>query len=244
MRRIYTYVLLAWAATLSAGAETLVTTDGSEIQTRGPWQQKGKMVVFTDPNGQLSALRAEDIDFEATQRRATAPVSAPTVAMPTDEKPVAKIIITDADVAHVAPSELPADPADDSTGDPDADTSTAAPPGGTDGADTSASQVRVIAWDQEDPADGEGRVIFGTLRNDGNTFATGIELEIAVYEDEGALAGTQSITPVKTSLRPGESTTFRAQFNEVFAVGATRMTVSSVELEVGSTEGAPERPTG
>jgi hypothetical protein len=231
MRRILTYVVLAWAATLSAGAEILVTTDGSEIEIRGPWQQKGKMVVFTLANGQLSALRAADVDFEATARRAATTTTI--VAEPVAEKPAARIVITDADVAHVAPE--PATPVD-SGGDADADTATADGSDTADSATAPTSQVRVIAWDQEDPADGEGRLIFGTLRNDGNTFATGIKLEIAVYEDAGALAGTQSVEPVKTSLRPGESTTFRAQFREVFTVGATRMTVSSLALEVGGAE--------
>ncbi len=240
MRRIYIYVVLAWAGTLAAGADVLVTTDGSEIQTKGPWQQKGKMVVFTLANGQLSALRAEDVDFDATHRRAAAPAAATSAAPPAAaERPKARIVITDGDVARGVPeAPPPANPQDGdaaATAEPDA-------AGEADRPAASASRVRVIAWDQEDPADGEGRVIFGTLRNDGNSFATGIELEIVVFADEGALAGTQSVEPVKTSLRPGESTTFRAQFRDVYSIGATRMTVNSLELEVGAAQDAPTDP--
>ena len=48
---------------------------------------------------------------------------------------------------------------------------------------------------------------------------------------------------VRTSLRPGESTTFSTQFADVYVVGATQMLVTSLELEIGSEDasagGAP-----
>ncbi|MDH3402258.1 MAG: FxLYD domain-containing protein [Acidobacteriota bacterium] len=233
MRRIYPYVLLAWAAALTAGAEILVTVDGTEIATRGPWQRQGKMVVFTLANGQLSALRSEDVDFEATERRnAPAPGVGSGTTAPAAPRPTAKIVITDADVAHVEPAPDPA--LDEPTGDAEEDEAGAAA-----GA-PAASPVRVIAWDEEDPEDGDGRVVFGTLRNDGNSFAAGISLEISVFADGGALAGTQTVTPATTSLRPGESTTFRAQFRDVFTIAATRMVVRSLDLDVGGPEERPE----
>jgi hypothetical protein len=44
---------------------------------------------------------------------------------------------------------------------------------------------------------------------------------------------------VLDALRPGESTTFSVLFPDVYAVGATRMQVSSVDLDIG--EGGVER---
>ena len=64
------------------------------------------------------------------------------------------------------------------------------------------------------------------------------QVERIAVADE-TLARVQIISPKElliTGLRPGESTTFRAQFRDVFDVGATRMLVSSLDLDVG--EGA------
>ncbi|MCZ6507599.1 MAG: FxLYD domain-containing protein [Acidobacteria bacterium] len=214
------FALLAIVTASSAGADVLVTTDGSVVETKGPWQQRGRMVVFTLANGQLSALRAEDVDFAATTRwrEALAATAAP---LPEDaaSAPIARIVITDADVAHARPV-IEAPDTDDVAND---DAEATAP---------AKSSVRVTAWDEEEPADGRGRRIFGTLRNDGNNFATGITIQISVYDNDGAIAGTQTTTPVRTSLRPGESTTFSLQFAEVYLIGATRMIVKSLELEL------------
>jgi len=229
-----TLFCLALLTAGAAGADVLVTTDGTVVETKGPWQQRGKMVVFTLENGKLASLRAEDVDFEATERwRSELDEVAPAEAPAPAEAAKARIVLTDADVAHVDPDFYPTDPAepgaalgdDDETADPEADPAT-------------QSQVRVTAWDQDEPADGRGRRVFGTLRNDGNNYATDISVQVTVYDNEGAIVGTQATTPVATALRPGESTTFSLQFPDVFIIGATRMSVSSLDLELG--EGSEE----
>jgi len=60
----------------SLSADVLVTRDGQRIETRGPWEVKGRMVVFTLPNGTLSSIRADEVDLEAS-REATAETLAP-----------------------------------------------------------------------------------------------------------------------------------------------------------------------
>ena len=225
---------LCCLALLTAGvasADVLVTTDGTVVETKGPWQQRGKMVVFTLENGRLSALRAEDVDFEATARwRQELEESQPMPAAPV-KTAKARIVLTDADVGHVEPTLEP----QDSTSQPDASGETEAPATSTDPDVDPATQspVRVTAWEQDEPADGRGRRVFGTLRNDGNSYATDISVEITAYDSDGVVAGTVPATPVTTSLRPGESTTFSAQFTEVYIIGATRMRVSSLDLELG-----------
>ena len=229
MRRFCACALLGLAAAASAaGSDVLVTTDGHVVETNGPWEQRGSMVIFTLDNGQLSALRAEDVDFEATERWRAALVDDP-VAVPEEAPaaPKAKIVITDADVSHSEPVPHPGETAADGAATADAESTPAATA-------ATQSQVRVTAWDVEEPADGRGRRIFGNLRNDGNAFATGISIEVSVYDEEGALVGRQTTTPVRTSLRPGESTTFSTQFADVYVVGATQMLVTSLELEIGS----------
>lgn len=217
--------LLAVVTAGWAGADVLVTTDGSVVETKGPWQQRGKMVVFTLANGQLSALRAEDVDFEATARWRDA-LAAKAAPLTEGAAPAAKaqIVITDADVSHTQPL-IEADGVDDTNDGAD---------GAGDGraARSAVSPVRVTESGDEEPADGRGRRIFGTLRNDGNSFATDITIQISVYDNDGAIVGTQTATPVRTSLRPGESTTFSLQFADVYLIGATRMIVKSLDLEL------------
>lgn len=218
-------------------ADVLVTTDGTVVETKGPWQQRGKMVIFTLANGQLSSLRASDVDFEATEQwreeltRPPAPKETSTEAAPK-----ARLVLTDADVArgdaYVEPATVPADGAaatQDAATDPNLDPA-------------SQSPVRVLAWEDEEPADGRGRLLSGTLRNDGNTFATDISVEVTVYDNEGAIAGTQTATPVRTNLRPGESTTFSVQFLDTYIIGATRFRVGSLDLVLDDGEDAVESP--
>jgi hypothetical protein len=233
MRRFYAFAFLGLAALAStAGSDVLVTVDGTVVETKGPWEQRGAMVIFTLENGQLSALRAEDVDFEATERwsAAVAEAEAPAPEEP-PAAPKAKIVITDADVSHAEPPlELEDDPAT-------ADGAAAADAEGTGGAAPPLQgPVRVTAWDEEEPADGRGRRIFGTLRNDSNSFATGISVEVSVFDEEGIIAGRETAVPALTSLRPGESTTFSVQFADVYVVGATQMQVTSLDLEIGAGE--------
>ncbi len=60
--------LLALAALVAAGGEAradwLVTKDGAQLETKGPWKVDGRRIVFTLPNGMLSALRADDVDLD------------------------------------------------------------------------------------------------------------------------------------------------------------------------------------
>jgi hypothetical protein len=83
--------LVAAALLLAAaplGADWLVLKDGNRIETHGPWREKGRQIVFTLPNGQLSALRATEVDLAAS-RAATAstPATPPATRFPTVEMP-------------------------------------------------------------------------------------------------------------------------------------------------------------
>jgi glutaredoxin len=81
----------------SAGADVLVLRDGTRLETRGPWQEKGRQLVFTDPAGGLSAIRADEVDLPASlaaTARAAEPAPVEEKATP-DERPV--ILTLDAD---------------------------------------------------------------------------------------------------------------------------------------------------
>lgn len=53
---------------MPAAADWLVTVDGRRIETQGPWQIKGKAVLFTQTDGRIDQLPRNYIDFEASER--------------------------------------------------------------------------------------------------------------------------------------------------------------------------------
>ena len=82
--------VLFLAVVAGAGADLLVLKDGTRIESRGAWQEKGRQVVFTDADGKLCALRLADVDLEASRAataNATVPATPPVVAV-ADRAPV------------------------------------------------------------------------------------------------------------------------------------------------------------
>jgi glutaredoxin len=91
-----------------AAADWLVLRDGGKVETRGPWRERGKLVVFTDAEGVLRSLRAADVDLEASgEATARAAAPAPKAPPPARREPV--LVLTDDQVAHVPPEEMAAE---------------------------------------------------------------------------------------------------------------------------------------
>ncbi len=97
----------------AAGADELVTRDGQVIQTRGPWEVRGKLLVFKLADGTLASLRLDEADLEASERRVRegeqrAERARQQALRPSPEPPQATVVLTDRDVSH-APDlgELP-----------------------------------------------------------------------------------------------------------------------------------------
>ncbi|REJ80219.1 MAG: hypothetical protein DWQ36_18475 [Acidobacteria bacterium] len=70
MTRLATALALTLALLVLATpaiAEVLVLIDGARIQTRGPWEERGRQVVYTDEHGNLAAIRASLVDLEASR---------------------------------------------------------------------------------------------------------------------------------------------------------------------------------
>ncbi len=103
--------LAAWAAAVPAArADWLVTRAGDRIETDGGWEVRGRMVVFTRPDGVLSSLRLSEIDLDASAA-ATAEAAAAEVAPAgvtedapsrTARRPVRRVITTE-DVGEGTP---------------------------------------------------------------------------------------------------------------------------------------------
>ena len=104
-----------------ASADWLVMKDGSKVETRGTWEQRGAMLVFYLPSGTLTSVRASEADLaasvaETARVAAAAAAAASTPPPPPPPKREAVITITDADVAHVTDEGEAA--ADDAGGEP------------------------------------------------------------------------------------------------------------------------------
>jgi hypothetical protein len=59
------------AAAAPTTAEVLVTVDGKQVQTRGPWEERGRQIVYTDEHGNLVSIRASLVDLEASRAAGT-----------------------------------------------------------------------------------------------------------------------------------------------------------------------------
>src|SRR5689334_14665868 len=106
MRRrntLWLLTLLGLAIAAPARADWLVTRDGGRVETRGPWKEKGKLVVFTKADGTLASLRLSEVDLEAS-RKLTESAKVQAEKPPAPEPPKKKLaVLTDADFKKATP---------------------------------------------------------------------------------------------------------------------------------------------
>jgi glutaredoxin len=121
MRLIQTLAILLalGVAAGSLNAEILVLRDGSQVETAGAFEIKGRRILFHDPAGTLKALRLDEVDLSASERANSAAALQPATSesgssevaklgRPT-EKRAPVLVLTDADVSHVenvAPTDI------------------------------------------------------------------------------------------------------------------------------------------
>src|SRR5690606_37601777 len=158
------------AVTPEARADWLVTREGARLETKGPWTVRGKLVVFTLPDGTLSSVRLDQVDLEASRRaeeelrqerqRAAAPA----------EKPKRKSVVslTDRDFKKAGPLVDPAAAAGEEGQTASASSAPAA--GGA-----AASGLEVVDWERAEATDGLAGVrLLGKVRNGGANPAAGV----------------------------------------------------------------------
>jgi len=203
--------LLALAASAPASADWLVTREGARVETKGPWQTKGKLVVFTLPDGKLSSLRLSEVDLDAsrhaTEEAAAAQAAPPPLAAP--QKPrEAKVVLTDESFRRAAPPPPAAAPGEEKK------KSEAAPP--------EAGKIVVASWERI-AAPGNGSVVIaGTVRNDAPDEATGVLVTVLLYDETGKLLVSSDAVLSSTIVPAGQSASFRAEFPDVFSFAAVK----------------------
>jgi hypothetical protein len=206
-----------------ARADWIVTREGARMETRGPWEVRGKLVVFTAPDGTLASVRLAAVDLEAS-RQATEEVRRPKPAPPpVAAKRKSVVSITDKDFPKPAPA--PAAPAEAAPAEGGAAAPAAAPP-------ASRSLVRVETWEQKERAEGDGIEITGVLRNEGSDIATEVALAVSTRDETGAQTGAVEAVLSAATLEPRGTATFRAMLPGVFTFSGVNFDVRSKGLKL------------
>ncbi len=198
LRLIGLAAILVLTAAAPAAADWLVTTSGEEIETAGEWEVRGALVVFQTPDGRLNSLRASEVDLDASHERTTAPVVEPEPEPePTPRGPV--LVITDADVAHVAADF-------EETGEPEAED-------GPEAEDSPAASVlEVVRWQDLVDVQANTLQIFGSVANRGESVVTNARVMVRLLDRSGDLLESQRATLGEPAIGPGAMTSFSATF--------------------------------
>jgi hypothetical protein len=206
-----------------AAADWLVTRDGGRVETRGAWKTKGKLVVFTRADGQLSSLRLTDVDLAASERAtaeavAKAKEAAEVKPPPPPEKKEARWVMTDKDFRSTPPPP----PKDE------------AKPEETDAAGRPKLNVVLESWERKNIPD--GLEITGTLRNPGDEITADVGVTVRLFDETGALIATGEGRIATPALGPGEAANFRAAFTGVFTYAEAKFDTRGYGLRIRATK--------
>ena len=218
---------LLMAAAATARADELVTRDGQVIETQGPWEVRGKLLVFKLEDGTLASLRLDAADLEATEQRARAAEERARRASsrpprPAPEPPQAVLVLTDRDVAHAPDlSEARApesggerDPAAGAAGGLGAEDAPGGAAAGGQAADDASGAaadaeaagsgrgVQVVQWSQESAGE-TGLSVRGVVQNLGSSFATSVSVNALFYDESGGLVAAREVNFENEPLGPG-----------------------------------------
>lgn len=212
-------LVLCAAAAAPAAADWLVLTDGSRVETRGPWEVRGGLLVFTLPNGTLSSLRASEADLEAS-REATAEAARPPAPPPPEPpRPKARVVLTEKDLPTVVQPSTAGGSAADGEAAEGEEAAAEAEPSSTD------PRLTVIGWEAATPDDFDGTVVTGRIRNVSEQLLTRVAIQVLVYNASGTLLGRAPAEVEEGPLAPERITDFTARFPTVFGVTAARFDV-------------------
>jgi hypothetical protein len=208
-------VLLVAAPT---AADWLVTRAGGRVETKGSWQIKGKLVIFTQTDGSLSSLRLSEVDLEAS-RKVTQEAKAEAAAPPAPQPAKKKIaVLTDKDFPKPEGSS-PAKPEGDAEKEDDQPAS-------------SSATVTVSSWQRLERSTGDGIEIQGTLQNNTNKIASAVAVEVQLYNEAGERVATAPGILSTPSIQPRGTVEFRASFRGVFTFAEAKFETRGWPLDL------------
>jgi len=236
-------------------ADWIVTRQGERFEIQGTWQLKGKLVVFTMPNGTLSSMRADRVDLDASKQataqakqQAAAP---PAAAAKAEPKRKAVIVLTDKDFKKPLPEPAAGAPktagaADNAAAAPGAADKSAGAAGGKDNPPSKSvpNAAEVVKWDRMPASESKagGAELQGTVRNTSQDILTEVGVAAALYDDNGTLIGRFPAVVDNQQLPPGESSKFHLVANGVFAFAAIHWEITSKGFR--SVQPPPAPPPG
>jgi len=247
-------VAAALAAATPAAADWLVMRDGSRVETKGPWEVRGAVVVFTLKNGTLGSVRAADADLDASQA-ATAEAARPApvpAATPVPRKAV--LTLTDADVAHVdnPPAVPTAAAADEGAAASTANATTSAPAASTAPATAAAAtggaapaptpapepeRLKVTDWRQDMQASTQGATLVGQITNTSTDFVQNVVVTARLLDEEGKVIADANALLGAVALQPGQGTNFRVTFPGVFHYTSAKFELKSFAFKSAPASG-------
>jgi len=207
-----------------ARADWLVTREGGKVETRGPWQIKGTLVVFTRADdGSLSSLRATEVDLDASAKL-TAEAKVQAAAPPAVEVPKKKLaVLTDQNFHKTAPPATadgkPADPKKPAASGP----------------------LSVSSWKRSESPEGDGLVIEGTLHNSTGDMIINSAVEVQLYNEVGDRVGTAQGVLTSTSVQPNGSADFRASFPGVFTFADVKFQPQGLPLNMNAPDAKDDK---
>ena len=216
------------AAAAPARADWLVTREGGRVETKGPWQTKGKLLVFTRAaDGALASLRVSEVDLDASAK-ATAAAKVQESSPPAPEAPKKKLaVLTDQNFRKTAPpGSADARPADKKPGAP-------------------SGPLTVGSWKRSESPEGDGLVIEGTLHNSTGDMIINSAVEVQLYNEVGDRVGTAQGLLSSTSVQPNGSADFRANFPGVFTFADVKFQPQGIPLDMNPPapdQGADKKP--
>jgi hypothetical protein len=206
-------LLFLGTAALPVQADWLVTRDGGRVETKGIWQVKGKLVVFTRAaDGALASLRASEVDLDASAK-ATAEAKVKAEAPPAPEPEHKKIaVLTDKDFRKTPP------PGDADTPDK--------------GAPAKSGPLAVSDWKKLDSPSGDGIAIEGQIHNMTHELMINASVDVQLFNEAGERVGTAQGLLSATSIQPDGTVPFRANFPGVFTFKDAKFQVNGQPLTI------------
>ncbi len=193
-----------------AGAEWLVTADGSRVEIDGPWKVEGRRVTFTMPNGTLGSMPLAEVDLDASEALARQAQEAAERSEEPMAKPKAVMVITDADVRKAPSGEAGGDQSDTGAR-----------------AESSNPGLRVGGWRESVDQSRNVVRITGDLQNPTENPATSIDLEVQLYDANGELLESSVAQLDRSFLNPGASVRFQADFEDTLSFDDIRFQIRS-----------------
>jgi hypothetical protein len=217
------------APAIDSPADWVVTKEGKRIETQGPWEVKGRLLVITLPDGKLASMRLSDVDLAASERATTEAkeqTQAQAQTQKTEEpdpaprkKPIAQW--TNADFTIRPPTSPETENSAPGTGQEGQGTAEGA------AAPAAASGLAVVN-SRNDPSPEDGHVILtGTVVNRSNREAVAsVTVKVRLFDSEGTLLAEKDGVLDNTALNPGGQSGFFAEFQDVFVYSAVKFETS------------------